>query len=155
MVKNLKRAKKLLEKEGRASDYDFFPQTYVLPLEHGIFVEEFRRNPGEKQWQKHLWLLYSQCRLDLQQFRLRQPCSCFGADITQLTGLHDTSEVQLADTACRHYMDYEALWQSSGQGHFLAGQTESGQQAIATLACIMCCCLYSNHTPSCRTDHVI
>ena len=47
MVKNLKRAKKLLEKEGRASDYDFFPQTYVLPLEHGIFVEEFRRNPGE------------------------------------------------------------------------------------------------------------
>lgn len=46
MVKNLKRAKKLLEKEGRASDYDFFPQTYVLPLEHGIFVEEFRRNPG-------------------------------------------------------------------------------------------------------------
>ena len=47
MVKNLKRARKLLEKEGRASDYDFFPQTYVLPLEHGIFVEEFRRNPGE------------------------------------------------------------------------------------------------------------
>ena len=46
MVKNLKRAKKLLEKEGRASDYDFFPQTYVLPLEHGIFVEEFRRHPG-------------------------------------------------------------------------------------------------------------
>ena len=48
LVKNLKRAKKLLEKEGRASDYDFFPQTYVLPLEHGIFVEEFRRNPGER-----------------------------------------------------------------------------------------------------------
>ena len=48
MVKNLKRAKKLLEKEGRASDYDFFPQTYVLPLEHGIFVEEFRRNPGKR-----------------------------------------------------------------------------------------------------------
>ena len=47
MVKNLKRAKKMLEKEGRACDYDFFPQTYVLPLEHGIFVEEFRRNPGE------------------------------------------------------------------------------------------------------------
>lgn len=46
MVKNLKRAKKMLEKEGRACDYDFFPQTYVLPLEHGIFVEEFRRNPG-------------------------------------------------------------------------------------------------------------
>ena len=46
MVKNLKRARKVLEKEGRASEYDFFPQTYVLPLEHGIFVEEFRRNPG-------------------------------------------------------------------------------------------------------------
>ena len=46
MVKNLKRARKVLEKEGRASEYDFFPPTYVLPLEHGIFVEEFRRNPG-------------------------------------------------------------------------------------------------------------
>ena len=46
MVKNMKRARKLLEKEGRASDYDFFPPTYVLPLEYGIFVEEFRRNPG-------------------------------------------------------------------------------------------------------------
>lgn len=48
MVKNLKRARKMLEKEGRASDYDFFPQTYVLPLEYGIFVEEFRRNPGSQ-----------------------------------------------------------------------------------------------------------
>lgn len=46
MVKNMKRARKLLEKEGHASDYDFFPPTYVLPLEYGIFVEEFRRNPG-------------------------------------------------------------------------------------------------------------
>ena len=46
MVKNMKRARKVLEKEGRASEYDFFPPTYVLPLEHGIFVEEFRRNPG-------------------------------------------------------------------------------------------------------------
>lgn len=46
MVKNMKRARKLLEKEGRASEYDFFPPTYVLPLEYGIFVEEFRRNPG-------------------------------------------------------------------------------------------------------------
>ena len=53
MVKNLKRARKLLEKEGRVSDYDFFPQTYVLPLEHGIFVEEFRRNPGETCINKH------------------------------------------------------------------------------------------------------
>ncbi|KAK9808967.1 hypothetical protein WJX72_007153 [[Myrmecia] bisecta] len=46
MVKNLKRARKALEKEGRGYEYDFFPQTYVLPLEHGLFVEEFRRNPG-------------------------------------------------------------------------------------------------------------
>ena len=49
MVKNLKRARKVLEKEGKAADYDFFPPTYVLPLEHGIFVEEFRRNPGLMQ----------------------------------------------------------------------------------------------------------
>ena len=46
MVKNLKRARKALDKQGRGSEYDFFPQTYVLPLEHGIFVEEFRRSPG-------------------------------------------------------------------------------------------------------------
>ena len=46
MVKNLKRARKALDKQGRGSEYDFFPQTYVLPLEHGIFVEEFRRTPG-------------------------------------------------------------------------------------------------------------
>lgn len=48
MVKNLKRARKALDKQGRGSEYDFFPQTYVLPLEHGIFVEEFRRSPGKK-----------------------------------------------------------------------------------------------------------
>ena len=48
MVKNLKRARKALDKQGRGSEYDFFPQTYVLPLEHGIFVEEFRKSPGRE-----------------------------------------------------------------------------------------------------------
>lgn len=66
MVKNLKRARKLLEKEGRASDYDFFPQTYVLPLEHGIFVEEFRRNPGMQlpEWlYAKSWVAFHTCIL--------------------------------------------------------------------------------------------
>lgn len=46
MVKNLKRARKALEKEGRGAEFDFFPQTYILPLEYGPFVEEFRRQQG-------------------------------------------------------------------------------------------------------------
>jgi hypothetical protein len=38
LVKNLKRTKKALEKEGQleeAARYDFFPQTYVLPAAGG------------------------------------------------------------------------------------------------------------------------
>lgn len=49
MVKNLKRARKALEKEGRGAEFDFFPQTYILPLEYGPFVEEFRRQQGTLQ----------------------------------------------------------------------------------------------------------
>ena len=73
MVKNLKRAKKQKEREsgaenssngngntprsasatanghGSKSDanaFEFFPQTYVLPAEYGLFVEEFKRTAG-------------------------------------------------------------------------------------------------------------
>jgi tubulin polyglutamylase TTLL9 len=50
MVKNLKRARKQLEKEGRSTkDWDFFPTTYVVPAEYGLFYEEFKRNP-ESTW---------------------------------------------------------------------------------------------------------
>ena len=48
MVKNLKRMRKSLEKEGRfdeAAQWDFFPTTYVVPQEYGLFYEEFKRNP--------------------------------------------------------------------------------------------------------------
>ena len=48
-MKNLKRTKKALEKEGQheeASRYDFFPQTYVLPADYNLFVEEFKRTGG-------------------------------------------------------------------------------------------------------------
>lgn len=47
-MKNLKRARKALEKEGRAHEYDFFPQTFVLPSEYTLFAEEFRRTPGAR-----------------------------------------------------------------------------------------------------------
>jgi len=46
MVKNLKRHKKQLEREGKAHEansFDFFPTTYNLPGEYSIFVEEFKR----------------------------------------------------------------------------------------------------------------
>mmetsp|Transcript_32475 Transcript_32475/g.52602 ORF Transcript_32475/g.52602 Transcript_32475/m.52602 type:complete len:444 (+) Transcript_32475:184-1515(+) len=49
LVKNLKRAKKALEREGQleeAASYDFFPATFVLPGEYSMFVEEFKKMPG-------------------------------------------------------------------------------------------------------------
>lgn len=46
MVKNLKRHKKQLERDGKpqeANCYDFFPTTYNLPGDYSLFVEEFKR----------------------------------------------------------------------------------------------------------------
>jgi len=46
MVKNLKRHKKMLDREGKVQEsnsYDFYPTTYNLPGEYSIFVEEFKR----------------------------------------------------------------------------------------------------------------
>ena len=54
MVKNLKRQRKQLEREGRheeAANFDFFPATYVVPQEYGLFYEEFKRNPT------HTWIM--------------------------------------------------------------------------------------------------
>ncbi|KAK2192198.1 hypothetical protein NP493_37g10048 [Ridgeia piscesae] len=44
MVKNLKRFRRQIE---RGVWCDFFPMTYELPSEYHIFVEEFKRNPGQ------------------------------------------------------------------------------------------------------------
>jgi len=47
MIKNLKRYKKQLEKEGKldeAAAYNFFPITYNLPGEYSLFCEEFKKN---------------------------------------------------------------------------------------------------------------
>ncbi|KAG5837919.1 hypothetical protein ANANG_G00218220 [Anguilla anguilla] len=49
MVKNLKRYRKILEREaGRleASKCDFFPRTFELPSEYHLFVEEFKKSAG-------------------------------------------------------------------------------------------------------------
>ena len=49
MVKNLKRYKKQLEKEGKfdeAACYNFFPTTYNLPGDYSLFVEEFKKTMG-------------------------------------------------------------------------------------------------------------
>lgn len=45
-MKNLKRARKARARDGHAHEYDFFPQTFVLPSEYGLFAEEFRKTPG-------------------------------------------------------------------------------------------------------------
>ena len=49
LIKNLKRAKKQLEREERhaeASQYNFFPLTFIVPSEYRMFVEEFKRSGG-------------------------------------------------------------------------------------------------------------
>ncbi|CAD8060978.1 unnamed protein product [Paramecium sonneborni] len=46
MIKNLKRYKKNLEREGKTEDannYNFFPQTFHLPSEYPLFYEEFKK----------------------------------------------------------------------------------------------------------------
>ncbi|KAH8934680.1 hypothetical protein BDL97_18G097200 [Sphagnum fallax] len=52
LIKNLKRMKKTLEREGQiaeAAKYNFFPNTYALPAEYGLFVEEFKRTSPQSQ----------------------------------------------------------------------------------------------------------
>ena len=47
MVKNFKRHKRQLQKDGNAEEaenYCFWPLTYVLPGDYALFVEEFKRN---------------------------------------------------------------------------------------------------------------
>lgn len=49
MVKNLKRKRKELEKEGKfdeANSYNFYPMTYNLPGDYSLFVEEFKKQGG-------------------------------------------------------------------------------------------------------------
>jgi tubulin polyglutamylase TTLL1 len=56
MVKNIKRYRKDMEKEnnpiaekdeqGNYTYMDIVPNTYILPGDYTIFVEEFRRNPN-------------------------------------------------------------------------------------------------------------
>lgn len=49
LVKNLKRMKKQLQRTDAVSEankYDFWCTTFVLPTEYGLFLEEFKRNPG-------------------------------------------------------------------------------------------------------------
>lgn len=49
LIKNLKRKIKSLEREGKkeeAKKYCYFPTSFLLPAEFGMFQEEFKRNPG-------------------------------------------------------------------------------------------------------------
>ena len=49
MIKNLKRAQRALLREGQeeeAAKYEFSPTTYVLPVDYGLFVEEFKSHVG-------------------------------------------------------------------------------------------------------------
>lgn len=61
MVKNMKRYKKVLEKEGRTDElamFNFSPVTYNLPQDYAIFLEEFKRtNANENQKNQQLWIM--------------------------------------------------------------------------------------------------
>jgi tubulin polyglutamylase TTLL9 len=49
MAKNIKKRRRLLEKENRreeAEAYDFIPTTFLLPREYSMFVEEFKKTGG-------------------------------------------------------------------------------------------------------------
>eukprot|EP00994_Dinema_validum_P007437 NODE_611_length_1504_cov_89.870103_g451_i0.p1 GENE.NODE_611_length_1504_cov_89.870103_g451_i0~~NODE_611_length_1504_cov_89.870103_g451_i0.p1 ORF type:complete len:419 (-),score=94.89 NODE_611_length_1504_cov_89.870103_g451_i0:159-1415(-) len=49
LIKNLKRMKRGLEKEGKAeaaAEYDFFPLSFTLPAEYGMFAEEYKKVPS-------------------------------------------------------------------------------------------------------------
>lgn len=46
MIKNLKRAKRQLDRVERGDEFDFFPMTYILPHDYGLFVEEYKRTGG-------------------------------------------------------------------------------------------------------------
>jgi hypothetical protein len=54
LVKNLKRMRRQLERESSAGSqaaladrFDFFPATFVLPSEYGLFLEEFKHGGGK------------------------------------------------------------------------------------------------------------
>ncbi|KAJ0396842.1 hypothetical protein P43SY_001789 [Pythium insidiosum] len=54
LVKNLKRMKRQLQRSAdadaraEAEQYDFWAATFVLPTEYGLFLEEFKRQPGAR-----------------------------------------------------------------------------------------------------------
>ena len=48
-VKNLKRMKKALEREDKheeAAKFDFYPATYCLPADYGLFEVDYKKNPN-------------------------------------------------------------------------------------------------------------
>jgi len=53
LIKNLKRMQRQLQREGKdeeAKRCDFFPGTYVLPADYGLFVEEFKSSVAGTIW---------------------------------------------------------------------------------------------------------
>jgi len=46
LIRNLKKHKKNLEREGKQAEalsFNFYPQTFILPSEYVIFADEFKK----------------------------------------------------------------------------------------------------------------
>lgn len=87
MVKNIKRYRRDLEKEGNPmaekdenglyKHLDMFPVTFMLPADYNLFVEEFRKNPNST------WIM--------------KPCG---------KGMHTSAVMYMHTSACRIQADF-------------------------------------------------
>ena len=59
MVRNIKRYRRDVEKEGRPGELAFLPTTYQLPADIGLLVEEFRRSGGSpsRSRDEQMWII--------------------------------------------------------------------------------------------------
>ena len=101
LIKNLKRTQRQLQREGKeeeARKYEFFPGTYVLPADYGLFVEEFKQQQGA------IWIMKpigkAQGKGIFLFNKLAQVCACVHATHVQHVHVHVHGVPPLMCIAC-------------------------------------------------------